>query len=121
LFYIGAYLTRSRVAYLLRPLPLMIWFGGLYIWLAPKMGEMLVPVTVYMAVIFAMVWRALSLVEKPWESWALAAFGGAVIFAISDSLIAIQLFRGPFPGDQIWIILTYWSGQWLITRSIDIG
>lgn len=115
--YISAYLGKSRRRRLSTLAFLIPWFGSLYWKLSPQMGEMKGPVIAYMAVIGMMVWRAGALLTRPLEKWALCAFVGAVVFAISDSMIAFHLFNGPFFGDYIWIILTYWAGQWLIALS----
>lgn len=41
------------------------------------------------------------------------ALGGA-LFLGSDMLLAINRFAAPLPLSGLWILLTYWLGQWLI-------
>ena len=57
-----------------------------------------------MTVIGAMVATALA-IGNP-----LAAVG-AVLFAVSDSMIAWDRFVGAFPGAGVWIMVTYHLGQ----------
>jgi uncharacterized membrane protein YhhN len=42
---------------------------------------------------------------------------GAVLFGLSDTLIAIDRFRTPFPGAPYAIIILYWAGQAGIAAS----
>jgi uncharacterized membrane protein YhhN len=47
---------------------------------------------------------------------ALAAVG-AILFGLSDTLIAIERFRTPLPGAPFAIIVLYWAGQAGIAAS----
>ncbi len=60
---------------------------GLLVWFWPHLGELTVPVTVYMLVIAAMVGAAL-LARLP-TNWTAA---GALCFATSDAMIGISVF-----------------------------
>ena len=48
----------------------------------------------------------------------LAGFG-ALLFIASDAMIAINRFRGPFPGNEQLIWITYYSAQFLILRGVE--
>lgn len=87
--------------------------GALMLKLAPRLGRLRVPVFAYFAVIMAMVAAALSIREA---SWMLGA--GAVVFALSDSLIAVRKFWTPFPliNEAVW--LTYVAAQFMITAAL---
>ena len=66
-----------------------------------------------------MVWRAAARVghsgaPRPGE-WA--GLGGAILFALSDTLIALDRFHAPLAGVRVPIILLYWAGQLGIARS----
>ncbi|MFM9865543.1 MAG: lysoplasmalogenase family protein [Micropepsaceae bacterium] len=80
--------------------------------IAPKLGRLRIPVFTYFAVIMAMVAAALSIREA---SWILGA--GAVVFAVSDSLIAVRKFLNPFPfiNEAVWI--TYIAAQFMIVAG----
>ncbi len=81
--------------------------------LAPKLGKLRLPVFAYFAVIMAMVASALSIAEAPWYLGA-----GAVIFALSDSLIAQRKFLAPFPkiNEAVWV--TYIAAQFMLTAGL---
>jgi len=80
--------------------------------IAPKLGRLRVPVFAYFAVIMTMVAASLSIPEA---SWILGA--GAVIFALSDSLIAVRKFWTPFAliNEAVWI--TYIAAQFMIAAG----
>jgi uncharacterized membrane protein YhhN len=80
--------------------------------LIPRLGKMRIPVIAYFTVIMAMVAAALSIEGA---SWMLGA--GAVIFALSDSLIAVRKFLNPFPGINIAVWTTYVAAQFMMTLS----
>ncbi len=75
-------------------------------WLAPGLGTMALPVTIYICAITLMVVSCLwAGFPTPW------AATGAILFMISDSIIAADKFRTeiPFSGYLIWA--TYYLGQ----------
>ncbi len=115
--YLAYFLGRARTLHLARYLPFAAW--GVILWLLTfrNMGGLLVPVTAYILVITCMMWRANCLVDGQGRAVSLAqSLGwGAVIFGISDSLIAINMFLAPFDAARYAIILTYWVGQYGIT------
>ena len=77
------------------------------------------PVAVYTLVICAMMWRAaarLAPATKP-STDVIAAFVGAVSFAASDTMIAVDRFGQSWTGARYWIIVLYWLGQLGITYS----
>jgi uncharacterized membrane protein YhhN len=80
--------------------------------IAGRLGRLRVPVFAYFAVIMTMVAAALSIREA---SWILGA--GAVVFALSDSLIAVRKFDAPFPfvNEAVWII--YIAAQFMIAAG----
>ncbi len=79
-------------------------------WLAPGMAELTAPALAYQAIISAMVVSAV-LSKAP-----LVARAGAVVFMLSDSLIAVGMFRGidVVPG-SVWI--TYAAAQIMLARG----
>ena len=96
-----------------RALPFLLFAGGMGYWIAPGIGGMEIPVGVYILAISAMMWRASVLVGAPAlpvlvGRWALA---GALLFAASDSLIAIHRFVAPQPWATVAIMVLYWLGQ----------
>lgn len=116
LLYIGAFLLRSTELALGRLFPFVAWCGGMFMWMKPGLGPMLIPVAVYVTVIGTMLWRAAALFTSadPTTRWALT---GAVIFAASDSILAINKFIEPFAGASYLIMVTYWGGQLCLALS----
>lgn len=115
LAYTAAFISDERRLRIGRALPFALWLLGAYVWIRPGLGEMTVPVVVYMLAIGTMMWRA----AARWGNHpgATAALAGAVLFGLSDTLIAIDRFRVPLPGEPYAIILLYWAGQAGIAAS----
>jgi uncharacterized membrane protein YhhN len=84
----------------------------------PKLGMMRVPVLLYVAVILAMCWSA---AERWWTTRApgsALALVGAVLFLVSDALLAINRFHTPLPAAS-WLVLgTYYPAQLFIAGSV---
>jgi alkenylglycerophosphocholine hydrolase len=83
----------------------------------PTLGAMRLPVTVYALAIGAMMWRAAARARDD-DPRALLGLAGAIVFALSDSLIALNKFRAPIEGVRVPILLTYWSAQTLVALSV---
>lgn len=86
--------------------------------LRPGLGSMQVPVLLYVAVICFMVNRAASTFFGDYftntQAWLLTA--GAVLFWVSDLLLAINRFRRPFRLEPLGLY-AYYGGQLLIALS----
>jgi uncharacterized membrane protein YhhN len=122
LFYITAFTSGTGFSFSWRSLVLCIIYGiFLFNILSPHLGEMKLPVLVYMVVILVMAWQAWERWRQTGQSGALLAFLGAVLFVISDSALAINRFRGQYKSAQALILSTYFAAQWLIARSVGIG
>ena len=77
---------------------------------------------VYNALICTMAWCAFArtkLSEGLWTWPRLYAFGGAIIFVLSDLTIAFDRFRSPVPYAQTIIMATYYIAQFGIALSIN--
>ncbi len=85
------------------------------------LGDMMIPVALYILVITTMLWRAASRVGVAGINAFSARAGliGAILFTFSDSLIALNRFVWdlPQPTTRYIIIITYWLGQLGITLS----
>ncbi len=117
--YVAAYVTVTRSPSLMRGVPFALLATGAGMFLWPRLGGLALPVTAYVAVICAMMWRSAAMVGggglERREQWA--ALAGALMFAMSDSLLAFKLFVQPVPGSSYAIMLLYWAGQLGITFS----
>lgn len=85
---------------------------GIVIWslLSPNLGNMLLPVTIYILLITLM---GLSSVLGKNNHPVIIL--GALLFVISDSVIAVNMFLNKVPNSSFWIMLTYYPAQLFIT------
>lgn len=81
--------------------------------LLPRLGRLRMPVIAYFLVINAMICVAIA---SSSAGWVLGA--GAVLFAFSDSLIAVRKFLTPFPGIHEAVWSTYAVAQFMICLSV---
>ena len=91
---------------------------GFYKLIQPNLGTMRVPVIVYILVISAMVSRAVSTLASPVFSGTQAALivVGAVLFYVSDIILAAARFWRPWKVHRISLIF-YYGGQTLIALT----
>lgn len=104
---------------LILSLTLVLFYGiGLVGWLYPGLGAMQIPVIGYAIVIHSMlafaVIRALRTGRRENDYVLL----GAILFVLSDSLIAVSRFGHPFGASSSLIMATYIIGQYLIATGI---
>ena len=87
---------------------LVIVYGvGVTVWIEPRLGPLTVPVLLYGAAVTAMALAAiLAGFVTPWI-WI-----GALLFVLSDSLIAAALFRGAWRLAAVLVWPTYYLGQY---------
>lgn len=77
--------------------------------LIPKLGELQLPVIVYLLAIATM--GLLAIQSRLPMRWAVL---GAVIFIVSDSFIAINKFIYVIPYETYWIMSTYYAAQFML-------
>jgi uncharacterized membrane protein YhhN len=117
---IYTYAFRVGRSFRLRFLPLLPFavYGILiFVILLPGLNAMTLPVAAYVIVIMVMAWQAWDQWDDKRTQWALLAFIGAVLFVVSDSLLAINKFGEPFLAARALTLTTYFSAQWLIANS----
>jgi len=103
---------------------ILIPLGILY-FLYPGLGNLLIPVVVYMAVISLMWLLALSNqlrnrnVASDVEGWSPSVLlsMGATLFVASDAVLAIEKFIAPFPGARLTVMGTYILAQLALVRG----
>ncbi len=99
-------------------LPFVGYALGLLYLIQDKLGDMLLPVVVYASVICLMALFAVKRYGKVnSQSFQLVLFG-ALLFMLSDSLIALNKFHQPIHWSALWILSTYCLGQYLIVKGI---
>lgn len=101
--------------------------GGNLAGLLPRVDEALkIPVLAYIAVLATMAAFALARMWTPAIAQALPrsarlAAIGAVLFMVSDSLLAWDRFAGGVPAPALLVLATYCAAQWCIARSVRSG
>lgn len=114
---------RSARVSLLRKHPwmaaLVMAYGvSLVIFLAPHLGEMKYPVIMYALVICVMVICSIHVFNKTAAPANRLFVTGAILFAASDSILAVNKFYHPFANAGMLIIITYCAAQLLIVYGV---
>jgi uncharacterized membrane protein YhhN len=117
--YVAAFVSDERRLRLARLVPFAAWTACAFSLLRPGLGAMTVPVSVYLAVITLMLWRAAARVGSPAVPPRATRLGlaGAIAFGASDTLLAFDRFLQPIEGVHVPILLLYWLGQCGIAAS----
>lgn len=101
--------------------PALLFGNGMYQLLvgsgrAPE--PLRIPVTIYAAVISTMLGRAIGRAfALPKDRASRIFLAGALLFVLSDSMIGINRWVTPIPLGRVWIMATYYAGQWWIYWS----
>lgn len=98
-------------------LGVLVYFAGLLLLLWPGLGALKIPVLVYGAVISAMLLLALHTVLSRRRQAVSLLMPGAMLFVVSDSLLATNRFLTPLPLAGIAVMLTYGLAQLLLTEG----
>ena len=103
-------------------IPLVVVTGLVFFKLKDHLGELMIPVIVYITFILIMSWQAINLYVWKKENQFLLIAIGACLFLASDSLLAYRKFITDFPFGQFLVSSTYWSAITLIALStVNIG
>jgi uncharacterized membrane protein YhhN len=101
--------------YLLIPVLLYGIAMGLYLY--DHLGEMRLPVIVYETAMISMLAGAVSRIGKVNRTSYIMVLTGAILFIISDSVLAVNKFVQPISLSTLIIMGTYIASQWLITTG----
>jgi uncharacterized membrane protein YhhN len=104
---------------ILKGLPVLIPSASVLCLLWEDLGGMKLPVLAYTTAISLMVISAI--IRRTQVPWYLPVVVGAVLFLISDTLIAISKFGNSFNGIGQVIMGTYMTAQYLIVRGMVEG
>jgi uncharacterized membrane protein YhhN len=99
-------------------IPVYVYGAFLVYFLYDDLGDMRVPVIVYACVILTMLSGAISRLGKVSRISYYLVLSGAMLFVLSDSMIAVNKFSYPFSGSRVLIMSTYVTGQFLILMGI---
>ncbi|OZV67663.1 lysoplasmalogenase [Winogradskyella aurantia] len=97
---------------------LFLYAMVLFYYLHTGLGDMLIPVVIYMLVILTMATTAFLRKEKVNTVSFKLVFTGSIFFMLSDSILALDKFYKPMPFSNISIIITYAIAQYLIVLGI---
>jgi len=99
-------------------LPIYILAAFVYFLINPGLGTMKIPVVIYLIVIVMMVTTARERYQKTIPASFWQVFIGAMLFLISDGILAINMFFKPFPESGVLVMGTYVLAQLLIVMGI---
>ena len=120
-FYIIAYQKTGAASGELKPLDIIkfVLYGVVLIWVIyPGLDDLLVPVLIYALVLLGMgVWAHKRRGATPASSFKPVA-AGAILFALSDGLIAVNKFAFEIPAERILIMSIYMTAQYLIVQGL---
>jgi uncharacterized membrane protein YhhN len=120
-FYIIAYHKTGASNGQLKPLDILkfVAYGVLLIWIIyPGLGNLLIPVLVYALVLLAMgIWAHKRRGATTTISFRMVATG-AILFALSDGLIAVNKFAFEIPAERFLIMSIYITAQYLIVQGL---
>jgi uncharacterized membrane protein YhhN len=107
---------------LLKKQPVMILFViaygiGLFYFLLPHLGDLKIPVLVYAVVICSMLLATVHIYFNVNEPSNKLYVGGALLFVVSDSLLAVNKFYHPIYLSGVLIMLTYCMAQYFIVAG----
>ena len=119
LFYMAGFFTQWK--YSKMRLTMIIPIAGFACFIGFRLVEalsqegnagLIFPVIAYIFIISLMTFSAV----MTGNEWAIA---GSVLFVISDSILAWNMFIAPVPSSNVLVMLPYYGGQFLIAHSIS--
>ena len=117
-FFIYAFSTINGFSTKIKTLiPLLFVAGLVFYFLKDHLGELLIPVILYIGCIVLMAWQAINLYVWKKEYGFLLISIGACLFLVSDSVLAYAKFIQNFSLSQILVSITYWTAITLISLS----
>jgi uncharacterized membrane protein YhhN len=122
LLFLAAFSSLNGFSLIFRSLlPIATVTFAVFFWLLPKLGEISIPVAIYMVVLSTMVWQAINLYLKQANEFTQMLAIAALLFLFSDSIIAINKFKVPFELSGITILCSYWLSIGLIAYSAKLS
>jgi len=98
-------------------IPVLLYGLGMVLYLWDHLADMRLPVIVYDAAMISMLAGAISRIGKVNRTSYYMVLAGAILFIISDSILALNKFVNPVTLSTLIIMGTYIAAQWLITTG----
>ncbi len=123
IMYILFFLRVRRAAAVKKPwnafsiVAISIYSTLLFLFLRPHLGDLKIPVCCYAIVISLMLLCAIHAFSKPCSIAGYWCIAGAVLFVVSDSLLAAHKFYHPYAATAILIMFTYGLAQFAIAKG----
>jgi len=108
-----ANVQRARLSF-----PILLAGTGLVVFLFPTLGPLRVPVMLYSLILVIMVLSSISRLGRASSESFWFVFSGALLFMISDSILAVNKFASPVAHDSLLIMGTYCTAQFLIVEGM---
>ncbi len=99
-------------------IPALLYYAALILFLLPTLGGMKAPVLVYGLVITTMLIVATHIYSRTNSENGLYIAAGAMLFVISDSILAINKFHTSFMYAGVIIMFTYGLAQYYIVKGV---
>ena len=99
-------------------LPVVVYYGFIISLLGPYLGDMKLPVRIYGIIISFMLMLGSHMMYNTKKIAGYLIVCGALLFVLSDSLLAINKFYQPFELTSLFIMLTYGLAQLFITMGV---
>lgn len=110
--------TRNTIIFRIGCFIIVVYMVGMISFLLPALGNLQIPVIIYAFVISTMLLFAFNgflTWSRPGNNYV---FYGAVIFVISDSILAIDKFYTSLEKGSFFIMITYLVAQYLLVLGI---
>ena len=122
IFYIFAFLVPNGFNFTIWIFLPIVLLSILYLKIIlPYSGKKTLPIIIYIVIIAIMGWTALEGFYTVQTMGTLFAAIGAILFMLSDSILAYNKFRKQFYSAELIILSTYYTAQWLLALSIVVN
>ncbi|MCV9385178.1 lysoplasmalogenase [Reichenbachiella ulvae] len=109
----------NPLAKVLYAIPFVFLFVFLLMAIWSNLGGLKIPVAVYAAILISMVLAAIYRHNRSNIDSVRGVIFGAILFLLSDSLLALNMFFEPMQNAGIWIMSTYILAQWNIINGLQ--
>ncbi len=118
LLFLLAFFFKSNHHHSIGVLGILSFIGASYYYfLLDDLGDLSIPVLIYIVVIILMAWRGINLARSHSQHVYKLIGLAVLLFMISDALIAFNKFKMSFELSSILILSTYWLSIFLISKS----